>query len=245
MKSQTSIGAIALAFLLAGCGGGGDANAVAGNGAVQLEQIPAPNNGNWTEVVETTPEGGYRMGNPDAPVKLVEYASLTCPACKAFSDEATASLRDTYVASGQVSWEFRNFILGGPDLILSMLTRCQPTPAFFRTVEQIFTQQSEFIAAVDESERQQIGALPPEQQILPLARAMDLDSFFARRGMPETRFTQCLGDREAIQGMTDRTQRAADQEGVRGTPTFFINGTQQPASRWAELEPLIRSAIGR
>ena len=72
------------------------------------------------------------MGNPDAPVKLVEYASLTCPHCARISPtKATAALRDTYVRSGQVSWEFRHFLLNAPDLALSLLARCQPPAAFF------------------------------------------------------------------------------------------------------------------
>ncbi len=242
MKAQLSTGALALGLLLAGCGGG-DGNATA-NTAAPLEQIAAPNGGNWAEVVTQTPEGGFRMGNPDAPVKLVEYASMTCPHCKAFSDQASASLRDTYVRSGQVSWEFRNFLLGGPDLVLSLLSRCQPPAAYFGTIEQVFAQQTEFLMEIDETESRALGAMPPEQQIGPLARAMDLDTFFARRGMPEARFSQCLADQQAIRGLTERTQRASTEEGVSATPTFFINGEQQQASNWAMLEPQLRAAIG-
>lgn len=244
MKAQLSTGALALGLLLAGCGGT-DGNAVAtGNAAAPLEQIPAPNNGNWAEVVSQTPEGGFRMGNPDAPVKFVEYASMTCPHCKAFSDEATATLRDTYIRSGQVSWEFRNFLLGGPDLVLSLLSRCQPPAAYFSTIEQVFAQQTEFMMAIDENEAQALNALPPEQQVAPLGRAMDADTFFARRGMPEARFNQCLADRQAIQGLTEGTRHASTEEGVTGTPTFFINGERQQASNWAMLEPQLRTAIG-
>ncbi len=244
MKAQLSTGALALGLLLAGCGGGGGNAVATGNAAGPLEQIPAPNGGNWAETVAQTPEGGFRLGNPDAPVKLVEYASMTCPHCKAFSDEASAALRDTYIRSGQVSWEFRNFLLGGPDLALSLLSRCQPPAAYFGTIEQVFAQQTEFLMAIDENEARTLNALPPEQQIAPLARAMDADTFFARRGMPEARFNQCLADQQAIQGLTERTRRASTEEGVSGTPTFFINGEQQQAPGWATLEPLLRAAIG-
>jgi len=244
MKAQVSIGALALTLFLAACGGD-NANQAAANTAAPLEQIAAPNNGDWREVVAATPEGGIRMGNPNAPVKLVEHASLTCPHCKAFSEEGTAALRDNYVRSGQVSWEYRSFLLGGPDLALSLLSRCQPPAAFFRTIEEVFSRQSEFLQAIDDSEAQRIQALPPEQQIVPLARAMDLDTFFARRGMPEAQFNQCLTDAAQIQSMTERTSNAARQEGVAGTPTFFINGSKQDADRWSVLEPLLRGAVGQ
>jgi len=247
MKAKTSLGAIALALLLAGCGGGDGntlANAAAGQSAA-LPQIPAPNNGDWREVVTQTPEGGFRMGNPNAPVKLVEYASLACPHCKDFTAASLTGLRDTYVRSGQVSWEFRNFLLNAPDVSLTVLARCQPEAAFFRTVEQMYLQQSEFFNAIDDNEGRTIGTLPPENQVIPLARAMDLDTFFARRGMPEARFLSCLSDRANIQRVTDMTNRAVNSEGVSGTPTFFINGTKQEAGDWAALEPQLRSALGQ
>ncbi|MGE3395694.1 MAG: thioredoxin domain-containing protein [Sphingomonas sp.] len=247
MKSLTMIAASTLALALAGCGdGGSDLNALANEtaNAGPLTQIAAPNNGDWTQVVSQTPEGGYRMGNPNAPVQLVEYASLTCPHCRDFSAQATAALRDNYVRSGQVSWEFRNFLLGAPDVALSVLARCQPDAAFFSTVEQIYVQQAEFLQAIDENEARAISALPPEQQIPPLARAMDLESFFARRGMPAARFGQCVGNTTAIRQLTENTSRAMTERQVRGTPTFFINGEQTNADTWARLEPLLRGAIG-
>ncbi|MGZ8998175.1 MAG: hypothetical protein ACXW2T_04870, partial [Allosphingosinicella sp.] len=62
----------ALALLLAGCGGQSDNGS--GNASAAIVAIPAPNGGDWSEVVEQTADG-FRMGNPNAPVKLVEYAS--------------------------------------------------------------------------------------------------------------------------------------------------------------------------
>ena len=245
MKIPTSAGAIALALLLAGCGGGEGNNAAASSGPVQLQQIPAPNNGDWTQVVSRTPQGGTVMGNPDAPVKLVEYGSLTCPACRAFSEEATASLTDTYVRSGQVSWEFRHLVIhGAVDIALAMLADCQPPAAFFPTIEQIYDQQSDIIDRFEPEEQERIQSLPPEQQLAPIARALELDTFFARRGMPEARFSQCLGNLPAAQQLADNMNRAASEEQVQGTPTFFINGTKQDENQWPQLEGRLRAAIG-
>ncbi|HYC82161.1 MAG TPA: thioredoxin domain-containing protein, partial [Solirubrobacterales bacterium] len=68
--------------------------------------------------------------------------------------------------------------------------------------------------------------------------------FFARRGMPESRFNQCLADSRAVQQLTDMTNRAVNEFQVRGTPTFFINGERQDVSEWSALEPRLRAAIG-
>lgn len=252
MKSASLLAASALALALAGCNrAGGDLNAAANEGQVTvnqspLNQIAAPNNGDWTQVVSQTPEGGYRMGNPDAPVRLIEYASLTCPHCAEFSETGAAALRDTYVRSGQVSWEFRNFVLNGQDMALSVLARCQPDGAFFGTIEQIYAQQREILSAIDENESRQLGALPPEQLIPPLARAMDLESFFARRGMPAARFNQCVSNPAAVQQLTEMTNRAAAPGPLQitGTPTFVLNGEKLDINAWNLIEQRLRAAIG-
>lgn len=248
MRAAYLTGAAALAFALAGCGGGSDNNLGATAAATQapLPQIAAPNHGDWREVVTMTSDGGYLMGNPGAPVKLVEYASLACPHCREFEETGVPSLRDTYVRSGQVSWEFRNFLLNGPDYALTLLARCQPVESFFHLTEQMFAQQAEFFQNIDESEGQRIGQLPPEQQPPQLARAMGLDTFFARRGMPAARFDACLADRAQITRLTQMTNHAGNDLAIPGTPTFFINGTmQQNTASWAALEPELRAALGQ
>ena len=252
MKSVSLIAVSALALAMAGCTPASpDLNAAANESQAvvnqaPLNQIAAPNNQDWSQVVSQTPEGGYRMGNPDAPVRLIEYASLTCPHCRDFSMQGSARMRDTYIRSGQVSWEFRNFVLNGPDMALSILARCQPDGAFFGTVEQIYVQQTEFLSAIDQNEERQLSAMPPEQVIPPLARAMDLEAFFARRGMPAARFNQCLANPAAVQQLTVITNRAAapGPMQITGTPTFILNGERLEANTWNGVEQRLRAAIG-
>jgi protein-disulfide isomerase len=247
MKNRIGASSLAFALLLAGCNdeGGNGAAAVAANGSAALPTVPAPNNGDWTEVVTQTPEGGFLMGNPNARVKVVEYASMTCPHCKAFSAEATERLRNYYVRSGQVSFEFRNFILNAPDAAASVLARCMAPAAFFRVTEQLFAAQDEWLAKIDDAEGQQIQALPQSQQIPALARAMELDAFFRQRGMTEARLNQCLADQQATERLAQMNQTATSQHGISGTPNFLINGERAPtATSWSTLEPLIRQRLG-
>ena len=241
--------ALALVLSLAACGGG-DEGATAGNGTSAppvLEQVEAPN-GDWTQVVEETPEGGFRMGNPNAPVKLVEYGSLGCSHCADFSEKGSAPLTNTYVKSGQVSWEFRPFLIYPTDIAATMLMRCQGPQAFFRSVEQFYSQQGELFAKVQqlsEADLQRIQSLPPEQQSAGLIRAAGIDQFFKQRGLPESRINACLADQEVMQKMVDITNNATTKEGVTGTPSFFINGSIVPnAANWETLEPALRKAIG-
>jgi protein-disulfide isomerase len=238
-------GAAALALMLGGCGKDGDsaANGSAGNAA--LTQIAAPN-GDWTQTVTETPEGGVRMGNPDAPVKLVEYGSLSCSHCAAFSETGSEPLTNTYVKSGQVSWEFRPFLLFPTDPGVTMLLKCHGPTAFFRLAEQLYADQPNWIAKLRDlppAQAEQVGALPAQERAAAYVRLAGLDQFFRQRGMPEAKINACLADPQGLQRLVDRTQQAAQKEGVSATPTFFINGRAAEAGEWDALEPRLRAAL--
>lgn len=241
--------ALALVLAVAGCGD--DESASSANGTVsappQLTQVEAPN-GDWTAVVAETAQGGYLMGNPNAPVKLVEYGSLGCGHCADFSAKGGPVLADTYVKSGQVSWEFRPFLLFPTDIAMTMLMKCQGPQAFFRVVEQLYEQQGELIGKVQnlpQAELQRIQGLPPEQQSAALVRSAGIDQFFKQRGLPESRINSCLADQATMQKLVEVTNNATTKEGVTGTPAFLINGELVPnAASWEALEPALRDAIG-
>ena len=245
MKAWTLLGAAALAFAVAGCNGGTGNNSSATVSNEPLPQIAAPAGGDWTQTITRTGEGGFLLGNPNAPVKLVEYGSYTCHVCAQFDHDATPSLRDTYVRSGQVSWEYRPYQRNALDLAMTLLVQCQPPSAAFATAEQLFVQQEAIGSAIDAQEQAQIATLPPDQQIAPYARAADLETFFARRGIPAQRFNQCLANRGEIQRLSELSSRASSEVPVTGTPTFVLNGAKIDVTAWQALEPLIREAIGQ
>jgi protein-disulfide isomerase len=237
----------AAALILAGCGSQQDGNSTdtAGNNAAPLAQIQAPN-GDWAQTIAETPEGGFRMGNPDAPLKLVEYGSMTCGHCAAFSEEASGPLRDRYVKSGQVSWEFRPYLLFPTDPGISMLLRCQGAGPFFRLTEQLYADQQNWVSRLQTmppAQQQQLEGLAPQQRTAALVRAAGLDQFFRQRGMPEARLNSCLADPQGLQRIAAITEQAT-KEGVQGTPTFFLNGKiAEDTASWAALEPKLQQAL--
>lgn len=249
MKALITTGTATLALLLGGCGseGGEAGNTATAANSGPIEAIPAPNGGDWTQVVSVTPEGGFIMGNPNAPVKLVEFASMTCPHCAAFSREASEAIKNEYVKSGQVSFEFRNFVLNGIDMGATLLTRCQGAGPFFQLTEQVFAEQDQWMQGFQEmppAEAERLQALPPERQVAALAEAGDLYSFFQMRGLPQAKAQACVSDQQAIEGLVAMGQTAT-QQGVSGTPTFMINGELvENVATWDALEQRIRSAIG-
>jgi protein-disulfide isomerase len=246
MKSMLTAGAAALALFLAGCGGG-DGNQAAAVSDAPLKQIPAPNGGDWTQTLAKTPEGGFRMGNPEAPVKLVEYGSLSCPHCAEFEEQGVPALRDTYVKSGQVSWEFRTYLLFPTDPGISLLANCQSAEAFFPAVEQIYKDQRNWMTKIQQMPQDQLtalGTLPLRESAGIVVRAAGLDEFFRQRGMPSAQIQSCLADPAGLEKIAE-IKRKGDEAGVNGTPSFFINGKfVEGAANWRGLEPALREAIG-
>src|SRR5699024_5224786 len=113
------------ALALAGCGDKTPTEAPTSSEAI--EKVPAPAGKSWSEVVTKTEEGGYRMGNPEAPVQLVEYGALSCSHCADFAKESSEELHNEYVDSGRVSYELRFFMLNALDVPATLLATCGST----------------------------------------------------------------------------------------------------------------------
>lgn len=247
MRFDIRWAAAGLALLATACGekGDGTGNATASNTAGPV--IAAPAGQDWTETAAATPEGGFRMGNPDAPVKLVEYASLTCPHCADFAINSGEKLKEA-VKSGRVSWEFRNFILNPVDATSSLLARCQGAGPFFALVEQNFAEQKTWLpAAYDAVNAQQkrLAGVGEKQIFSEIAKLTRLDEFYAARGLPADKAAACLNDKAGVDALLKLREIGEKQDKVTGTPFFMINGKQvEGAFDWNTLEPAIRAAGG-
>jgi len=238
----------AMALALAGCGDDAGTNGSANvNTAAPLEQIAAPNGGDWTQVVEATPEGGFRMGNPNAPVKLVEYGSLTCGHCATFSEEGVPTLESTYVKSGQVSYELRNYVRDPLDMAASLLARCGGATPFFKLSDQLFAAQQDWagrLSGLSPADQQRLQALPAQQQVQELARLAGLIDFVKMRGIPESKANACVADQAALDKLVSMANVANTEYQIPGTPTFLINGNVVPdAAAWEQLQPALREAL--
>lgn len=248
MKVFVGSGIAALALMLAGCGSDGDA---AGNGSAAvsnapLTQIKAPNGGDWAQQVVQTPEGGFLMGNPDAPVKVVEFGSMTCSHCAEFAETGEPKLIETYVKSGQVSFEMRNFVRDPADLAAALLARCNGPAAFFPLNDQLFAAQDEWLgklSGMSQQEQQQLQNVPQEQLPTIMAQKAGLDEFARVRGIPAAKVQACLSNQAEIQKLVEMNSRAVQEHKVQGTPAFLVNNRLVEGSTWEVLEPEIRKAI--
>ena len=201
----------------------------------------------WARNVVMTPEGGFRMGNPNARVKLVEYGSLTCGHCAAFARAGMPSLVGTYVKSGKVSYEYRNFILNGLDVAASLVARCGGPGRFFTVADRLYATRDQWIGRVGSltaAQKAQMNALPEAQRLGRLAEFAGIPQIAAQHGIAPIQAKRCLADQAALDRLTGMVE-AAQTQGVEVTPTFFLNGANIGTHSWASLEPLIRQAEPR
>jgi protein-disulfide isomerase len=243
MRHGLTGGAAAFALLLAGCNGD-EGNKVAGPpGGEKIAPVAPPAGTDWSQVVEETRDGGFRMGNPNAPVRLLEYGSFGCPHCAEFEGEAVRPLEDQYIKSGRVSWEFRSFLLFPSDPAVTLLARCNGPQPFFLLKEQLYATQMEWERKM-QGAMDQLQQLPPKQRLKPMIQAAGLDEFFRQRGMPEAKIDACLNDSAALERAVAVSQRGTEDFAVTGTPSFYINGIKIEGGRWQEIEPQLKKALG-
>ncbi len=206
---------------------------------------PAPSR-DWSRTVVATPEGGFRMGNPNAKVKLVEYGSLSCPHCRHFEETGYKPLVQGYVRTGRVSYEFRNFLLNAPDISVSMLAHCAGPARFFPMSEVVYATQPQWfakVAGINDAQRAEIEKMSDTERVVRLGKIAGFPEIAARFGVTPARAHQCLADAKGLERLLNMT-KAAEDSGINRTPTFLIGGTVTDASTWEQLEPQLKAALG-
>lgn len=231
-----------------------NAEKTTGNGTTAsgpVEPVAPPANGDWSTVVSQTAEGGFLMGNPNAAVKVVEFASMTCPHCAEFEEQAMKPLADNYVKSGKVSFEFRNFVRDPFDVAASLVARCGGTTSFFGLTRGLFTDQAEWIAKVqsaDQAAMQQVQTLPPNQQFAEIAKIAGFQDWAAVRGLSPEKTAACLANQSEVDRLVQMQNDAVSAHDIAGTPSFLLNGEMVPieagSTPWQQLEARIKAALG-
>ncbi|GAC1419864.1 MAG: DsbA family protein [Novosphingobium sp.] len=237
------------ALALTGCNKSGDTGTSAGpvpTSAAALPKATAPAGKAWSDVVEITPDGGYRMGNPDAPIKLVEYGSLSCPHCAHLAEEGFNPLVNDYVGSGRVSYEYRSFAIHAVDVPLTMLAQCADKGAFFALVDQLYANQPALLDRAQKGEAAANAAakLPDNQRFIAISDAMGFTDFFAQRGVPKPQAEKCLAQNKTATDIAMRAQNWGNK-GVDSTPTLFINNRKIEGATWAEVKTALQNAGAR
>lgn len=209
--------------------------------------VAAPAGQEWIDIASQTAGGGYLVGNPDAPIKLMEFGSLTCGACANFTQTGFEALRQKYINTGKVSFELRNQVHNGIDLVLARLVRCSTPDAMVPLSEQVWLNFDQVMAGAQAAAPQleSAMALPENQRFSAVAQAAGLFQFFATLGVSEDQARTCLADAQSVEAIAERSDKQSEELKVAATPTFFINGNNVGTQNWTNLEPMLQRAGAR
>jgi protein-disulfide isomerase len=243
-RKFAAIALTALAFSLAGCGGTDTVKPPKGD---SITNVAAPAGKAWTSVVAKT-EQGYKMGNPDAKLQLVEYGAITCPSCAQFSVESAEEL-DAMIDNGVVAFEFRPFLVHGiQDVPGFLLAQCNGAEAFFGLKQQLYARQQEWLGrlqGISEAEQQSVGTMQPADVIKFLGDKMGLIEFVKPLGLSQDAAKICLADQKAFEALVKDSERASKEDKVTGTPTLILNGASLNGGDWKTVKIALKNAGAR
>jgi protein-disulfide isomerase len=148
------------------------------------------------------------MGDANAPVKMVEYASASCSHCAAFNNEVFPAFKAKYIDTGKVHYTLKEFLTPPVEMAAAgfLTARCAGKDKYFSVLDAVYHSQQEMFQSGD-----------IRGPLLRIAQSA---------GMTESQFNACITDETALKALNARVEKASRDEKITGTPTFVVNGKQ-------------------
>ena len=166
------------------------------------------------------------LGKTDAPVTVIEYASLTCDHCKRFHLEILPRLKEAYIDTGKVKLVYRHFPFEQVGMMAAVLAECAPRVRFFGLIDVLFRSHDRWAHTQDpKAGLAQIGLLA---------------------GISRTAFEECLADDKLTTAIAEEVRTGQQQHGVNSTPTLIIGDTVIRGVRsYDDIAKALDKAAGR
>lgn len=179
------------------------------------------------ELMKKTAVPEMSLGNAQSKVTIVEYASLTCPACANFAATVMPKLKAKYIDTGKVHFVLRIWPRDTLDAAGYMLALCAGGDKSYPLVHALFQRQRDWAYAQGN----------PTEKLFEIAKQV---------GFTKETFEKCLTDQKLLDDITAERARAANVFGIAATPTFFVNGRRLSGASESDfdkaLEPLLKDA---
>lgn len=170
--------------------------------------------------------GDMTMGDPQAKVKVVEYASASCSHCAAFANTVMPEFKRKYIDTGKVHYTLKEFLTPPAEMAAAgfLVARCAGKDKYFTVLDAVFQNQQQMFTSGDIR-----GGL------LRVAQSA---------GMTEQQFNSCVSNEAELKALNARVERAIKEDKITGTPTFFVNGKKVAEGEvtLAQLEAAIAEA---
>ncbi|WP_323716053.1 DsbA family protein [Paracoccus aminovorans] len=196
--------------------------------ALAQETTPAP--AESAQTAEQMPQGKVLpdivLGQADAPVTIVEYASFTCPHCAAFHDENLPKLKAEYIDTGKVKFIQRDVYFDAVGLWAGILARCGGDDKYYAVSDLLMSGQKTWL---DAKTMDDISA--------------NLRKVGAKAGMTPEQMDACWNDKQKVADLVATFQTHATADKVEGTPSFVIDGEKVSNQPWDEMKKVIDAKL--
>lgn len=176
--------------------------------------------------VDTSTVQEMVLGNPDAAVEVIEYASYTCPHCASFHAGAYKQLKSDYIDTGKIKFVYREVYFDKYGMWASMIARCEPSK-FFGITDLLYKGQRDWARADSEA------GIADNLRKIGLLAGLDKDQLDA-----------CLSDGTKLRALVAWFQKNAEADGINSTPSFVINGSKYANMPYDEMKGIIDAAMG-
>ncbi len=166
------------------------------------------------------------LGQEDAPVTIIEYASFTCSHCAAFHDQNLPKLKAEYIDTGKVRFIQRDVYFDAVGLWAGILARCGGGGKYYAVSDLVFSDQKNWLDAKSGDEI-----------------AANLRKIGAKAGMTTEQMDACWNDKQKVADLVATFQTNASADGIEGTPTFIIAGEKVQNQPWDDLKKIIDAKL--
>lgn len=196
-------------------------------GAAAVASLPAP------VAAQTAPAAplaltDFALGPADAKVRVIEYASFTCPYCADFHVNVFRQLKTDYIDTGKIRFEYREVYFDRYGLWAALLARCGGEARYFGITDMLYTSQREWSASQD-----------------PAVVVENLKKIGRSAGMDDATLTTCMQDGALAEAMVARFETNVKADGIEGTPTLIINGTKYSNMAYADLKVILDAELAK
>ena len=176
------------------------------------------------ESINAKTDEEFFLGNKDAKIVVIEYASMTCIHCANFHKQVYPKIKKNYIDTNKIKFIFRDFPLDKQALFASVLAKCAPKDKYFNFVKLILTNQEKWISNDDTfmNKLRNIGKLA---------------------GLTESKINNCFKDEQIVDNIINTRTFAERKYNIDSTPSFIINNKKYSAMSYENFEKIIENLI--
>ena len=177
--------------------------------------VDSQREGTWGDIV---------YGSADAPVTIIEYASLTCSHCATFKREIFPNLKKEFIDTGKVKFIYRNFLLNRVDMVASAVARCGDLKQTKKLMDVYFDRQGEWLSSQD-----------PQSELAKLARRSV--------NMSRVKFDKCLSNKDMHKHLVQMQADGRKDYNIQATPTVIVDGSTLDGLSWETLKEAVEAQL--